>query len=82
MAAIRNLNKNYNRLSDLDSFFQAIPHGEHSVHSLDVHRQELTHLWEVFRESYEDLLSHNSEDTKVSRKDAKAKYMSGYTLYF
>ena len=81
MAALRNLNRNYNRLTDLDSFIQAIPREEHSVHSLGVHRQELTRLWEVFRESYEDLLE-NAEDTKVSTKDAKAKYMSGYTLYF
>ena len=81
MAATRNLNRNYNGLSDLDSFTQAIPQEEHLVHSVGVDRQELTRLWEVFRESYEDL-SENAEDSNVSTKDAKAKYMSGYTLYF
>ena len=81
MTALRNLNKNYNRLTDLESFIQATPREEHSFHSLGVHQQELTRLWEVFRDSYEDLLK-NTEDTKVSTKDANSKYMSGHTVHF
>ena len=81
MATLRNLTKNYNRLGDFESFIQAIPKEEHSVHTLSVHRQELTRLWEAFRDTYEDL-SESADDTKVSSKDLKAKFMSGYTLYF
>ena len=81
MAAFRNLNRNYNRLTDWESFIQVIPREEHSVHSLGAHWQELTRLREVFRDSYEDLLE-NANDTKVSTKDGKAKYMSGYISYF
>ena len=81
MPALRNLNRNYSRLTDLESFIQAIPREEHSDHSLGVHRQKLIRLWEVFRDDYEDLLE-NTKDTKVSTKDAKDKYMSRYTVYF
>ena len=38
-------------------------------------------MWEAFRDSYDNLLE-NAEDTKISTQDVKAKYMSGYTLYF
>ena len=78
MDALRNINRNYNHLTDLKNFIKAIPREEHSVHSLGVYRQELTRLWEVFRDSYEDLLK-NAKDTKVSTKEAKAKYVSAYT---
>ena len=44
MAAIRYLNKNSNRLSDFEYFIQGIPREEHSVHTLDIHRHELTRL--------------------------------------
>ena len=81
MTILRYLNKNFNRFADLKCFIRAIPQDEHSVHTLDIHRQELTRLWEGFRDSYDDLLE-NAEDTKISTQDVKAKYMSGYTLYF
>ena len=80
MATLRSLDKNFNRLADLECFTRAIPQDEHSVHTLDIHRQELTRLWEAFRNSYDDLLE-NADDTKISTQDVKAKYMSGYTLY-
>ena len=53
MVALRNWSRNYNHLSDLESFIQALLREEHSVHFLCVHRQELTNLWEAFRDSYE-----------------------------
>ena len=81
MATLRHINKNFNRLSDLECFIRAIPQDEHSVHTLNIHQQELTRLWEAFRGSYDDLLE-NTENTKISAKDVKAKNMSGYNLYF
>ena len=67
MSTLRYLNKNFNRLADLKCFIGAIPQGEHSVHTLDIHRQELTRLWE-----------DNAEDTKISIEDVN----SIYTPYF
>ena len=80
MAALRYFNKNFNRLADLECFIRAIPRNEHSVHTLDIHRQKLTRLWKTFREKYDDLLD-NAEHSKISTQDIKAKYMSGYTLH-
>ena len=37
-------------------------------------------MWEVFRDTYDDLWG-NAEDIKISTKDVKAKYISGYILY-
>lgn len=69
MSELRSFTKNFNRLSNFENFFQAIPQGEHSVHTLCTHRHKLTRLWEAFRDSYVDLLE-NTEDTKISAKDA------------
>ena len=56
MPTLRYLDYNFNCLVDLECFIRAIPQDEHSVYSLDIHQQELTRLWEAFRDSYDDLL--------------------------
>ena len=80
MATLRYLKKNFNRLPDLECFIRAIPQDERSVHILDIHRQELTRLWEAFRDSYDDLLE-NAEDNKISTQDIKAKYVGIYLIF-
>lgn len=56
--------KNFNRRADFETFVRAIPQEGHSVHYLNTHRQKLVLLWEVFRDSYEDLLE-DAENTKM-----------------
>ena len=45
---LRNVAKSFNRLADYQTFVQAIPKREHSINSLNTHRQELVRLREVF----------------------------------
>ena len=80
MATLIYSNKNFDLLADLECFIRVIPQDEHSAHTLDIHWQELTHLWEAFRDSYDDLLE-NAEDNKISTQDIKAKYVGIYLIF-
>ncbi|XP_075162985.1 uncharacterized protein LOC142235608 [Haematobia irritans] len=76
MSDIKNLIKSADRLIDLDMFVTSLKEEDHTVHSLNIHKQEIIRLWENFREIYEELCDTMGSSDDIAK--VKAKYIATY----
>ncbi|XP_075150742.1 uncharacterized protein LOC142224843 [Haematobia irritans] len=79
MSDIKNLIKSADRLIDLDMFVTSLKEDDHTVHSLNIHKQEIIRLWENFREIYEELCDTMGSSDDIAK--VKAKYIATYKTY-
>lgn len=80
MANLSSLIRKSDQLFELEFLLSSIEENEHTIPSLNIHKQEMIRLWESFREYYNEVLE-DCDSKKSPVLEIKKKYSATYTVY-
>ncbi|XP_065366923.1 uncharacterized protein LOC135959782 [Calliphora vicina] len=69
------------RVVEFQAYFETLPAEGHSVHSLEVHKDEIIRIWSEFRSSYDTILNKFTELESVNIESLKSRFFSTFEAH-
>ncbi|KAI8126852.1 Retrovirus-related Pol polyprotein from transposon 17.6 [Lucilia cuprina] len=70
------------RVVQFYAYFSSIPQDDHTIHTLEIQKDEITHLWSSLRTVYDSLLSQlGSDNSDVSLTTVQNKFFVAYDAH-
>lgn len=83
MSELQNFIRASNGVVEFQAYFSSIPDSDHTIHSLEVHRGEIVHLWSTLRNAYDKvLIKHKSSGKEGEGQDKDDELESIKTKYY
>lgn len=82
MSELQNFIRASNGVVEFQAYFSSIPDSDHTIHSLEVHRGEIVHLWSTLRNAYDKvLIKQKSSDKDDEIESIKTKYYAAFNAH-